>query len=566
MVKIAPLEFLPEVVSQSPAPTGCCRPPHPKVTTKDDSVPCWRYSPCKTEYHFYDREGLTKRDKLTHVSYNEKAITFFAKEKFISYSNMWGEFAKPIEETSTSTCNATKYKANVNMLLSFISHERKQRQTGAIINACEETAFNTYATYYDDGRRCINVDLPVDHPVYLFFLRILQLQIDLGIADPGTVIVNAFGNTGIIIMQKMKQLNDQMVHTDCPSDEKEDGEGHIPYLATTTDSFARKNYKPEIGDGCLSCFVTLGTREDYLGNPGQGFHCLPTYSSTVVGGNCLHNGTGNDRGEDEWKLFAHFDSPGFNRGKNLVRDRVFVSAMYSIIRQNFPPYTHCSRMMLWKYVCQGGCGQMRYNYYTYPYCNGCLQHKFHVKLVCVKLVHEDEACRDCAVLDRKKGDMCMHCIENNNTCARYSFLARYTGTKTLREGDDFNGMEISGGVIVTRERYNYLHRDLQGKMIDAIQVSEGEDPLFLDCTQLKTCLAYFQQSSVIENCNLRLVLDRHNAIRVVVRRKIKNTNILRLFNPGKLKLSSEMLTEFNIDCKKTINQRVTCHVKYYDVF
>ena len=550
---IPKLKFLPDV-RRGPAPLGCCKPPHPKVTTKDESVPCWRYSPCETEYYFYDKEGLTKRGTLTSVSYNEKAITFFANEKFISYTYKIGDFAKPTKEKNIPSTNpAEGFKEVVTMLNFFVMNEREQRRTCAIINACESTDYNCYATYFDDGRRCINVDLPVDHPVYLYFLRILQLQIDLGIADPGTVIVNAFGNTGIIIMQKKLRLNDQMAHCDCPSDL----DGYIPYLSTTTDAWARKNYKPELGHGCLSCFVTLKAREDYLGNPGQGPHCMPGFATTVVGGNCLHHGTGNDRGEDEWKLFAHFDSPGFNRGKNVVRDKVFVSAMYSVIRQNYTPYTHCSSMMMRKYMCQDGCLRTsskfynEYNYYTYPYCNTCIQHRFHVKLDCGKRVDGDENCNDCT-----PNTLCNECSKNSNLCADYHFTAQYTGTKTLRDGDNFNGMEIRGGIVVTEERYHYLHRDLQGKMIDAIQVSEGEDPLFLDCTQLKAFLACFEQSSNIQNCNIIPQLSGNNVIKLFVRGKIKTGKCLIVYNPGKRKMSSKLLTEFNIDLHDSINKTV----------
>ena len=141
-------------------------------------------------------------------------------------------------------------------------------------------------------------------------------------------------------------------------------------------------------------------------------------------------------------------------------------------------------------------------------------------------------------------------------CADYHFTAQYTGTKTLRDGDNFNGMEIRGGIVVTEERYHYLHRDLQGKMIDAIQVSEGEDPLFLDCTQLKAFLACFEQSSNIQNCNIIPQLSGNNVIKLFVRGKIKTGKCLIVYNPGKRKMSSKLLTEFNIDLHDSINKTV----------
>jgi len=56
--------------------------------------------------------------------------------------------------------------------------------------------------------------MDISNPVSDFILEILQLQIDLGIADPGTVAVNANGQRGVILMKKIKKGSDQMPHTD----------------------------------------------------------------------------------------------------------------------------------------------------------------------------------------------------------------------------------------------------------------------------------------------------------------------------------------------------------------
>jgi len=541
-----------------PPPLPCNKLPHANVTKKIDSNPCWRYSPCTTEYLFMDTEGILKRGGLTAVQYNEKCIKRFCQARFITYTFEYGAFASdPAREYCEPDLLRDKggFRNKLKACKKLLK-ENKKEDLFSIINSFENTEFNKYATEHDNGRQCINVDMDIGDPVYDFVLEILQLQIDLGIADPGTVAVHAKGQRGVILMKKIKKglLDDQMPHTDLPSDEQ----GYISYFDTTHSESARRDYKPQRGDGGLSCFICFDSLEDFLGNPGARPHCLGRYGVSIVGGNCLHFGTGNDR-NTKWKLFVHFDSPGFDRAFNVKRDKVFVSSLYTVIREKVTPYHICSRIMLYQYTCHG-CTYTHpthlnpYSYHTYPYCNFCLQNRFHVEITCRMKVMKSNDCTQCNRIESKT-IVCERCAKNSTHCATYGYETRYTGLCMLSDGYDL-GMPIVGGNIVTRKRYQELHRDLSGGMINAIQLTEhttGKEDLFLDCTQIKAFIICFRQSANKERCNIIPRLQ-NRVVHFDVQGFISFGNELVVYNPARW--SKTLLIEFNGFSAGAINKKV----------
>ena len=485
---------------------------------------------------------------MTAVEYNEKCITRFCQTRFITYTFEYGVFAA-----------TNGFKKKLQASCEKLKNQYKGGDLFSIINSCENTRFNQYAAVHDKGRRCINVDMEIGHPVYDFVLEILQLQIDLGIADPGTVAVHANGQRGVIFMVKDEDLDDQMPHTDLHSDQK----GYISYFDTTHSEWARHAYKPEKGDGGLSCFICFDSLEDFLGNPGGRPHCLGGNGVSIVGGNCLHFGTGNDRGQTKYKLFVHFDSPGFNRATNVKHDKVFVSSLYTVIRESVEPYRLCSRIMLYQYACHGCIFEhpthfKPYNNHTYPYCNFCLQHRFHVEITCKLKVKKSKKCKACDKI-KATTSLCKQCNTKSRHCATYDFKAHYTGNKVLHDGQDLS-MKIAGGNVVTKQRYQDLHTDFSGRLINAIQLTEGglkkgEEPLYLDCTQIKPVIACFRQSGNIDDCNIVPHLV-DGVVCLTVQGTISGGCELVVYNRAKESMSKTLLIEYNRFSARSINKKV----------
>jgi len=316
--------------------------------------------------------------------------------------------------------------------------------------------------------------------------------------DPDAKAVNALGLPGCEILRKEYGLTDQISHTDYPA------EDYIAYSSTITSAEKRAQYDPDC-DGGAALFINPTAEPDWIRKSNGKLICLPPYSFMLMSGACEHQGTENYRSLGGIvKLFVYVDPPGYNRFEDLknvkqdVSDSVYPLAIPRlVVRESDEPYSVVYSPGLYPYLCDGctktDC-KKSFLHYSYPCCTACLRDRFGIQLC----VNDRVRMRSCTIPNSDK---------------------KYIKTRESVYGAvNVSGAQDCGEVLsvpvegncMTEKMYRRKHPHLQGLMLDAIFVVDNRrkyaDQRYLDCLEIRSYLAYFQQSNRKELCNVELFL------------------------------------------------------------